>query len=135
MLVYRIVIKRTLPVLPSNQEITFKGQDIVDVLREMNVILISLHRIGAYFGERDYTGADKQAYDSETNRFIDDWRVCGRLAKIRATLEERFDSTLGDDDMDDLERCLIDLPYWRSPASEPDVPAWLHPDRTSSSEI
>ena len=105
--------------LPINEELKFKGEEIISVLNEIELILISLHKIGAFFGEKDYAGKDKQAYEYETNRFIDEWKVTRRLSKIRTILSEKFDTTLGDDDMDDLERSLGEMNYWKSPDSKP----------------
>jgi hypothetical protein len=38
--------------------------------------------------------------------------VTQRLAKVRHILSSQFDDELGDDDMDDIERAMVDLKYW-----------------------
>ncbi len=103
----------------ENGHIVLNGEELISALREIELILISLHKIGAYYGLKDYTGKDKAEYDSETNRFIDEWLVTERLANVRKVLSEKFDSSPGADDMDDLERAMEGLKIWRSPSSRP----------------
>lgn len=43
-----------------------------------------------------------------------------RLAKVRGMLSEKFDNTLGNDDMDDIERAMDGLKYWSKPGDAPD---------------
>ncbi len=105
--------------LKTNEKIVLTGDEAIEILKEVEIMLISLHKIGAHFAETDYDGTDKTAFDSETNRFIGGWRVTERLAKIRRILGEKFDDTLGDDDMDDTERAMEGLNIWRSPNSKP----------------
>jgi hypothetical protein len=35
----------------------------------------------------------------ETSQFVEDWKVTQRLAKVRMILSEKFDNTLGKDDL------------------------------------
>lgn len=102
--------------LPANQQITLSGDEAVRVLREINLILISLHSMGSY-----YIDKDRSEYEAETTRFIDDWKVTARLAEIRAILTRKFDLTLGSDEMDDLERTMETLRYWRAPGDNPSM--------------
>lgn len=95
--------------MPANSQITLSGDEAIAALKEINLILISLHNIGSY-----YIDKDRNDYASETNRFIDEWGVTTRLAKVRRILSEKFDLSLGDDDMDDLERAMEDIKYWSS---------------------
>jgi hypothetical protein len=92
---------------PANNLITLTGQEAIEVLKEVELILISLHKIGSY-----YMGENIEEYQKETTRFIDEWQVTRKLAHIRKILSEKFDSTLGGDDMDDLERAMQDINYW-----------------------
>lgn len=95
-----------------NKEITYKGIQILKVLKELNYILISLHRQGSYYAGRDKLYYE---YEKETTAFINNSRVCDRLANIRRILTEQVDTAVGDDDMDDIERICQDIPYWRKP--------------------
>jgi hypothetical protein len=94
----------------KNKKIYLAGEEALTVLKEINLILISLHNIGSY-----YVNNNQDEYEKETNRFIDEWKVTHRLSKVRCLLSEKFNLTLGDDDMDDIERVSEDLPYWSSP--------------------
>ena len=100
--------------MQQNEEITLSGEEAISLLKEVNLILISLHNIGSY-----YIDKEKFEYDRETNRFIDSWKVTERLAELREVLSSKFDLTLGDDDMDDIERSLDNLNYWVKPGDNP----------------
>ncbi|WP_201763498.1 immunity protein TriTu family protein [Chengkuizengella marina] len=106
--------------LDSNRKITYSGEELIEVLREIELILISLHKIGSYYGENlpSKDGQVELEYAIETNNFIDDWKVARRLAKVRRILEDKFDNTLGSDDMDDLERAFKGIKYWTLPGDK-----------------
>jgi hypothetical protein len=93
--------------LDKNKSITYQGEDLIYALKDIELILISLHKIGSY-----YIDKDQDEYAKETCKFIDEWSVTQRLANVRSILMDKFDSSLGDDDMDDIERSLVDLSYW-----------------------
>lgn len=104
-----------------NEEITLSGNEAIEALKEINLILISLHTMGSYYATKHHEGEidkDSGEYEKETTRFIDEWKVTNRLAKIRSILSEKFDNTLGDDDMDDLERAMEGLKYWERPGDK-----------------
>ncbi|GLJ01879.1 MULTISPECIES: hypothetical protein [Bacillus] len=108
--------------LKSNQNITYTGDEMLEVLKEMNLILLSLHNMGSYYGEKFHQYGEEAyrgEYETETTRFIDEWEVTQRLAKVRKILSSKFDSTLGIDDMDDIERALEDIKYWTKPNDKP----------------
>ena len=91
----------------NNKKILYNGEDIV------NVLLISLHDMGTYYAEN--IGDKRGEYEKETTAFIDNSLVCNRLAGIREKLSEKFDLSIGEDDMDDLERACSDIKYWCKP--------------------
>ncbi|MBC2581783.1 hypothetical protein [Clostridium sp. DJ247] len=101
--------------MEENKEIMLTGNEALEILKEINLILISLHDMGSYYMDKD-----TREYEKETTRFVDEWKVTSRLAKIREVLSEKFDNTLGDDDMDDLERAMESLKYWEKPGDVPD---------------
>jgi len=101
----------------ENQRIEMTGEDAIQILREIELVLISLHKIGSYYAVADH--AEKSNYEHETTRFIDEWRVTSRLAKAREIFNCHFDQTVGDDDMDDLERAMENVDYWSNPRSSP----------------
>lgn len=101
--------------LKENEKIELSGEEAIDILKEINVILISLHDMGSY-----YMGQNTNEYEKETTRFVDEWKVTERLSKIRGILSSKFDNSLGCDDMDDLERAMESLKYWEKPGDIPD---------------
>ncbi|MCP3944982.1 MAG: hypothetical protein GY710_26375 [Desulfobacteraceae bacterium] len=102
---------------PKNKRIEIDGEDLVQVLREIELLLLSLHKIGSYYTIAD--DVEKANYEKETTRFIDEWKVTARLSEVRTLLSKHFDLTLADDDMDDLERAMQSLNYWSNPESSP----------------
>ncbi|WP_296793174.1 hypothetical protein [Ruminococcus sp.] len=98
----------------KNKSITYNGEDMINVIKEIDEILISLHDMGSYYADK--LPEKRQEYEHETTEFIDEGRVCERLAAIRKTLSEGFDLSLGADDMDDIERACADTVYWQKPA-------------------
>ena len=97
----------------NDKKIIYNGEDIVNVLKEVNYILCSLHDIGSFYA--DSIDKNRSEYEKETTDFIDNSHICERLANIRSKLTEGFDLTIGDDDMDDLERACQDIDYWSNP--------------------
>ncbi|HCD3992007.1 TPA: hypothetical protein NBP30_004536, partial [Escherichia coli] len=51
----------------------------------------------------------------ETTKFIDDKNITHRLAEIRRVITENFNTDLGDDDMDDIEREIEKIKCWEKP--------------------
>ncbi len=107
--------------LPANRRIVLSGEDALRILREIEFLLQSLHHIGRHYypyGDGDDDGADalrRAQYCAETTRFIDEEQATTRLALMRSILSAPFDTTLGADEMDDLERAVDALPLWRAP--------------------
>ncbi|MDU0203971.1 hypothetical protein ACYEXS_36435 [Paenibacillus sp. MAH-36] len=108
--------------LKANEQISMSGSEIIEVLKEIELIMTSLHKMGSYYAIKYQEGEliqDNSEYEKETTRFIDEWKVTNRLAKVRGVLSEKFDNTLGKDDMDDLERAMDGLKYWSKPGDAP----------------
>lgn len=108
--------------LKTNEQVTIPGTELVDALKEIEIILISLHRMGSYYAikyHEDKLKIDNAEYEKETTRFIDEWKVTHRLAKVRGILSDKFDNTLDVDDMDDIERAMEELRYWEKPGDCP----------------
>lgn len=101
----------------EHDPIVLAADEAIDILREIETILISLHKIGAYYGCLGESTANNIAYALETNRFIDEWQVTQRLANIRAILSSKFDNAVGDDNMAILERELEYVSTWELPAT------------------
>jgi hypothetical protein len=113
--------KRAMPssLLPVNRRIVLSGEDALRILREIEFLLQSLHHIGRhYYPDGDDDGADalrRAQYCAQTTRFIDEEQATTRLALMRSILSAAFDTTLGADEMDDIERAVEALPLWRTP--------------------
>ncbi|WP_175882466.1 hypothetical protein [Burkholderia sp. BCC0044] len=102
--------------LESNEKIELSGSEALSILCELEYLLISLRNIGTYYHEpsREFGDRDLE-YRAETTRFIDENKVTQKLAKLREMISEKFDSSLGDDDMDDIERAVENIKVWESP--------------------
>lgn len=85
----------------------YKKEKMIQVLRLVEQILISLDHIGAC-----YPDVDQRTFNNLLANFICDWKVMPKLAEVRSILSEKFSDELGDDDMDELERELKDIKYW-----------------------
>lgn len=96
--------------LEQNEKIVIPGEEALDALKEIEFILISLHKMGSYYAEKP--GALEE-YRRVTTDFIDDCAVTQRLAKVRKIISQHFDDSLGDDDLDDVERYVSDLNIWK----------------------
>ncbi|MGU9819428.1 hypothetical protein ACU684_29050 [Pseudomonas sp. LF135] len=95
--------------LEKNEKIELPGKEALDALKEIEFILISLHKMDSYYAEKP--GALEE-YRKATTDFIDDCAVTQRLAKVRRIISMPFDDSLGDDEMDDMERYFSDLKFW-----------------------
>ncbi|MHB2241806.1 hypothetical protein [Pseudomonas monsensis] len=94
--------------LEKNKQIVLNGKDALEVLADIELILISLHEMGSYYADKPV-----EDYRKATTDFIDNEKVTQRLAKVRRIISKNFDSTLGDDDMDDIERHLEEIKFWK----------------------
>ncbi|MFJ2488458.1 hypothetical protein [Pseudomonas sp. NPDC087639] len=94
--------------LEKNQKIVLNGEDALDILADIEFILISLHKMGSYYSDKPV-----EEYQKATTDFIDNEKVTQRLAKVRKIISKNFDSTLGDDDMDDIERHMEGIEFWK----------------------
>jgi hypothetical protein len=103
----------------QNRRIEIAGEDAIEVLRAIELVLVSLHKIGSYYAVPEHETFDARSFERETTRFIVEWKVTSRLATARKLLSVCFDSTLGEDDMDDLEREIRTVDYWSGPGSSP----------------
>ena len=97
----------------DNEKITYDGMQVALILKELDFILVSLHKIGSYYAEDIITKRDQ--YEKETTQFIDNSCVCPRLAKIRSVLSQKFDRQEDEEGLDDLERICEQIPYWHKP--------------------
>ena len=84
--------------------------DTEKILRELNLILISLHNMGTYYLEES-----KQAYEEETTRFIDDNSITARLSCIRGILSKQYYANLSEEQLELYYTKMEKLNYWEKP--------------------
>lgn len=94
----------------SKERVEYKRNEMLAILMELDYILCSLHTMGSFYSDKD-----KEQYEKETTRFIDDNLICDRLAAIRHVLSDSFDKDLSENDLDNVERIFETIPYWRKP--------------------
>jgi hypothetical protein len=94
--------------LEKNKKIVIARESALKALAEIEFILISLHKMGSY-----YNGKPVEEYQRATTEFIDNEKVTQKLAKVRRIISEGFDTALGEDDMDDIERRLEAISFWK----------------------
>lgn len=103
----------------NNEIINIPGKDALYILSEVDYMLISLRNIARHYfhGIEQNVIDDKlmNSYFIETAKFIDDKNITQRLAEIRKVITEKFNTDLGDDDMDDIEREMEKIKYWEKP--------------------
>lgn len=101
----------------ANKKIQISGKSALRILTEVEFMMISLRNIAIHYYDNadDPATVDPIAYAQEITSFVDNQKVVERLCSIRRLLSRRFDHTLGKDDMDDTERAMEDLPFWKKP--------------------
>jgi hypothetical protein len=95
----------------EEEKVTYTKKDIINVLRDLNMIVVSLDRIGSEYSEHLGRKSDEEL-NSLLADFIFEWKVDGKLASARKILGEAFSYELADDDMGEEERFCKDLQYW-----------------------
>lgn len=88
-------------------EVPVKRRDLVEVYRQLELLVVSLDRIGSASHD-----ADEEEIASVTYRFIVEWDVFSRLARARRILDPYFSGILGSDSTDALEREFQDTEFW-----------------------
>ena len=53
----------------KNKSITYNGEDMINVIKEIDEILISLHDMGSYYADK--LPEKRQEYEHESTEFID----------------------------------------------------------------
>ena len=92
----------------EKQTVTYDKNAIIQILRALEVLVVSSDRIGSVWHDRE---SDEQ-YSAMFVEFFDDLGFFRKLSSAREILSEPFSSEAGDDGMDELERLMQDLKYW-----------------------
>jgi hypothetical protein len=90
-----------------SQPVEYNKDEIIEVLRHINGIVVSLDRLGAAHTDMTNDLWRKAVVDYFLNS-----ESLRSLAKCRKVLSAPFPSELGEDNMDELERELEDSEYW-----------------------
>jgi len=124
-LALRVIIDKEerIDVQKANERITYTFRELEEVMKEIEIVMQSLHYMGSYYGEKFINEEDiyRAEYEKETTRFIDEWRVCERLSKIRKIISARINRGIGEDEMDDIERSLEKIKRWEKPGDMPEI--------------
>ena len=87
--------------------IEYSEESVLDVLRTLNELVVSLDRIGT--ATADLAPERRGAI---IDAFIQDHGIFKKAARARAILSEPFPTALGPDDMEFLEREMQSVTYW-----------------------
>lgn len=99
--------------LKENENIQLSGEEAIEILKQIEFILISLRNIARYYYDgKNSNEINRTQYEKQTTKFIDNNHITYKLADIRAKIANKFNTQLGDDDMDDIERELLRLTFW-----------------------
>ena len=99
----------------SDEIVCYNRKDIIQVLADLNLMVVSLDRIGSYYSKCKTV----EEYHALSSNFLDEWKILRKLANVRKILDSAFSSELGEDDMDELEREFKDLQYWSAKYPKP----------------
>lgn len=92
----------------KNQEIKLSAFEAIEAFKKLDEIVVSLDKIKSYFAENP----DDEAHNKTLSDYIIENKVSHNLADIRGLLSAKFDLTVDEDDMDDLERACQNTTYW-----------------------
>ncbi len=92
---------------PKNQ-VTYSRKEVLAVLRTLNEFVVSLDHIGS--ASYDMTSAE---HDAALTDFIQRHKIFRKMAQARTVLSEPFRGAVGPDGMDELERQMQGVRYWK----------------------
>jgi hypothetical protein len=89
--------------------ISYPRKQIIKVLWTLNELAVSLDRLGS--ASYDMTKAQSDAVLSD---FIERHKIYRKTAEARRILSAPFSTAIGGDGMDELERAMQRVRYWRA---------------------
>ncbi|MFG1172772.1 hypothetical protein AAFN90_04090 [Erwiniaceae bacterium CAU 1747] len=102
--------------LKENKEIIMTGDEVVELVKIIDHLLISINNISHYyFNEKNTPESKILEVEQEIGHFFIKNNLGNSFIKARGVLLGKFDNTLGDDDMDDIERATESTQYWEKP--------------------
>jgi hypothetical protein len=93
----------------EKETVTYERECILKVIKDLNILVVSIDRIGAAYHSRE----SDEDYNAMFVRFFDEFGFFKKLAEARAILSDTFSNEVGHDGMDELERELLGLKYWK----------------------
>ncbi|AVF49095.1 MULTISPECIES: DUF4303 domain-containing protein [Elizabethkingia] len=101
----------------SNNKIELSEEEAVKIIVDLDQIVVSLDKIKSHFAE----DSDFQKHDKTLSDYIINEKVNQTLAQIRGLISSKFSLSVGEDDMDDLERACSTNRYWTPENNEMDT--------------
>lgn len=90
------------------KKLTFPKDDVIKVLRTLEECVVSLDRIGS--ATYDWSPADRGV---ELESFLRKHRILRKMAEARSILGMPLRGRVGRDGMDELERRMQRVRYWK----------------------
>lgn len=101
----------------SNNKIKLSEEEALKIIVDLDQIVVSLDKIKSHFTEDN----NFQKHDKTLSDYIINEKVNQTLAQIRGLLSSKFSLSVGEDDMDDLERACSTNRYWTPENNEMDA--------------
>ena len=89
------------------QEVTYKTEDIVEILRHIQEIVVSLARLGSAASDMS-----EEEWRNAVTEFILNHDVANKLSSARRVLSSQFDDEAKNKDVSELEKLMENIEYW-----------------------
>lgn len=96
------------------RKIEFTYEEVMEILKELEVISVSYDKIGAYFHDYEDRELARQ-YADEVIRFEDTNKICNRISKVKYYISSRFYDTYSDEIIEESYDEFDKLKYWEKP--------------------
>jgi hypothetical protein len=90
------------------KQVTYSRKQVLAVLRTLEEFVVSLDHVGS--ASYDMTSAE---HDAALTDFIQRHKIFRKMAQARTILSEPFRGPVGPDGMDELEREMRGIRYWK----------------------
>jgi hypothetical protein len=90
------------------KQVAYSREQIIEVLRTLEELVVSLDRIGS--ASHDTTTAE---YHAALSKFIQRHKIAAKAACARRIFSEPFSTAVGPDGMDELEREMQNVRFWK----------------------
>ena len=95
----------------KNKNIHLDGTEALEIIKKRDQFVVSLEKIKSYHGDPRNEKTVEEENHALAN-YIIEIKLGTELASIRGVLRSKFDLSLGEDDMDDVERYCDTNTYW-----------------------